>query len=142
MKTMVQLNKLFIERANAPTVRPSNGPVVPKQREDIGVGYVAVMSQWQSLDNPKRLVKKYNFMRTDWRTRFVNELMAYEDSVSHYGVLTVTEESVLVEVWTKNVDIVTELDKEYAIYADSLYRDIVYSISDGKQSTEAQIDGI
>jgi pterin-4a-carbinolamine dehydratase len=135
---MAQLNRLFIERANSTPGRPVAVPVEAKPREDIGVGYVAVMTRWQALDSPKRLAKRYGFMRPDLRTRFVNELMAYEDSVSHYGILTVAEESVDVEVWTKGVDIITELDKEYALYADSLYRDVVYNIGDGRQSAEAE----
>lgn len=57
-------------------------------------------------------------------------LMEYETKTQHNATIIVTEGEVTVEVRTKDVDQVTELDKEYANWSDELYRDVVYSRPD------------
>jgi pterin-4a-carbinolamine dehydratase len=44
--------------------------------------------------------------------------------------MIIKEETIQVELLTKNVEQVTELDKEYAKYADDVFKDIVYTTAD------------
>ena len=57
---------------------------------------------------------------------FVEELFNYEDEVNHHGKVTVDYETVSIEVYTLNLNSITELDYEYAKTADLIYQDVEY----------------
>lgn len=90
-------------------------PVIPVNRWDKSTG---------------RLQKSYEFQDIPTRNRFVSTLMEYESEVGHNAVITLDELKVTLLVYTKDVDVITELDKEYASAADTTYKDVVYSRSD------------
>lgn len=73
------------------------------------------------------LTKRYQFRRPENRPRFVMALMEYESETQHHAVLIVDEDAVIVKLVTKDIDRVTELDKEYARFADIVFKDLVYS---------------
>ena len=62
-----------------------------------------------------------------FRSAFVAGLFEYEAKTQHNATITIDEGEVTLDVRTKDVDQITELDKEYAAWADELYRDVVYS---------------
>lgn len=99
-------------------------PVLPKAGE---VPIIAV-NKWMKVNG--KLHKKYDFSGVDFRNRFVTALLEYEMEVGHNASILIEEESVTVTVYTKDVDVITELDKEYAKSADTTYKDVVYSRSD------------
>ena len=90
--------------------------------------------KWEILQEPKRLARLYEFRLQDQRRQFIDGLLDYEAETSHCARMTLEEEVVFVEVWTKGIDQPSELDKEYAKFADSLYRDIVYSTGHEKEA--------
>lgn len=100
-------------------------PVLPKESD---VPVIAV-DKWKKVESPTRLHKTYRFMSQDMRNEFVRELFDYEDETHHNATITVGEGEVTLDVRTKDIDQVTELDKEYAKWADELYKDVVYSRS-------------
>ena len=73
---------------------------------------------------PERLARYFDFPTLDLRNWFVAELLEREDITQHYGKLTVDGLSVLVEVHTHDLNKVTELDKEYASFCDTVYDDV------------------
>lgn len=123
MNKMSKLNESFI--ASARRSMFDNIPVKPNQNN------VPVVAQqrWEIVGEPKRLMKVYPFREVGQRNHFMNELMAHELDVKHNSEVFMTENSVKVTVATKNIDIITELDKEFARYLDELYRDVVYSLT-------------
>lgn len=98
-------------------------PVQPKEQQ------LPIMPTERWRDVNGALHKTYKFRRQEDRNQFVISLLSYEQSVQHNAEFTITEQQVTIKVQTKNVDRVTELDKEYARYADVLFRDLVYSPS-------------
>jgi pterin-4a-carbinolamine dehydratase len=72
------------------------------------------------------LTKRYQFRHPGNRPRFVTAMMEYEDDTQHHAVLIVDEDSVIIKLVTKDVNRVTELDKEYARFADIVFKDLVY----------------
>ena len=91
---------------------PADLPLVP-QRTD-----------WSLQYDPERLHRIYKFDNMSQRALFVEELMSLEGESGHNAKITIEGLQVTVEVWTHDVNRVTELDKEYASDCDVLYKDV------------------
>ena len=118
------LHESFIDKAR----RPMSFGKLPIEPLASGVSIIPV-DRWETVDSPKRLRKKFKFMSNSDRNTFVSELFEYEKKVGHHGVITIDESEVTLDLRTKDIDQITELDKEYSKYADILFKDIVYNIS-------------
>ena len=88
-------------------------PVQPQQRDD-----------WEVVASPNRLNKTYEFENSSTLKAFLLEMLDYQDSVSHHGKFIVDYLKVTVEVYTHDVEDVTELDLEWSKMADNIYRDV------------------
>ena len=80
--------------------------------------------EWEILDLPKRLARSYKFDNQQKLQEFINELLDYERKTNHSGEISISHGDVLIEVFTKDLNSVTELDYEYAKMADLIYRDV------------------
>lgn len=114
------LHESFIAKANRP-MQFGKLPVDPKEAE---VPVLAV-DRWRRSNGA--LTKTYSFRRTGDRERFINSLLDYELDVQHNAVMTVDGPNVSLRLTTHDINDVTELDKEYAAFADVSFKDIVYS---------------
>lgn len=116
---LTKLNEQFITAARTPMtfgrlpINPSKVelPVIPVER-------------WERKTNPNRLVKTYRFMNAAQRNVMLQLLFEYEDEREHRANFVLIDDKMTVELYTKNTDQITELDKEYAKYADELFKDI------------------
>ena len=84
---------------------------------------------WKLLENPERIGKKFKF--SDFKTMFsfVLNLMKYQEEIGHHAEIYMQHRSVSVEVFTHDVNTVTELDLEFAKYCDDLFTDVGYHFS-------------
>lgn len=114
-----KIHESFIERAS----RPMQFDGLPIKAKTPEVPVVA-MERWRDCDGA--LYKTYRFRRIEDRNQFVTSLLAYELMVQHNAVIEVTEESVMLKLQTKDLGKATELDKEYARYADVLFKDLAF----------------
>jgi pterin-4a-carbinolamine dehydratase len=76
------------------------------------------------------LVKKFIFENLDDRNRFLNSILNYEMNNGHHANITIEKNSVILRLITKDVGKITELDKEYSSYADTIRKDIAYNSKD------------
>ena len=83
-------------------------------------------SEWTEVESPRRLIKDYSFNDSDILFRFVSGLIKFENIVGHNAKIIIDNKSVRIEVYTHDVDNITELDVEYAKYADSLFNDVIF----------------
>tara|TARA_Y100000385_G_C12903968_1_gene555468 strand:- start:248 stop:625 length:378 start_codon:yes stop_codon:yes gene_type:complete len=90
-----------------------NVPIVPSSQ-----------SEWTLHDHPERLVRLYAFDSYYHRNMFIGEVLAREEETGHEAKITVEGVNVTVEVWTHDIERVTELDKECADFCDTLYNDV------------------
>lgn len=118
---MSELHKEFIAEAEGSMFGTHGLPIEPTHSDQP----VIVMDRWRIVDNV--LVKKYMFRTLEMRNSFVRFLLSYEGDVQHSAKMIVDEKEVTLKVKTKDVDKVTELDKEYARFADATYKDVVYN---------------
>ena len=80
--------------------------------------------EWQKVDNPERLVRKFSFKTENEVIQFLFEVIKYEKEVNHHGKLTVEGKFVTAEVYTHTLESITELDIEYAKELSGIYVDV------------------
>ena len=90
--------------------KPDVLPIVPSER-------------WAVIEK-KRISKLFRFSDIDARNTFVTQLLRLESDCGHNAQLLIDENDVKVTLWTRASDSLTELDKEFARVADSIYKDI------------------
>lgn len=119
-----KLHEVFIEKAH----RPMSFGSLPVRVREAEVPVIAI-DRWKEAAGA--LYKTYRFRRLVDRNDFVIQLLAYEASTSHNAQIRIEGESIDLKVQTKSINKVSELDKEYAHYADVLFRELVYSSRNG-----------
>lgn len=118
---LVDLNKEFIER----TVRPivSGLPIKVSNPDKV----IIPIEKWK-INKDKKLTKKFMFESHEDRNRFLKTMLAYEEQLGHHASFAIEELEITVSLLTKDVEKITELDKEYAKYADTVRRDLLYKL--------------
>lgn len=81
-------------------------------------------SEWQRVDSPERLIRDYQFSSRESALEFLRQLLLFEDEINHHGKITVEYDNIRVEVYTHDIDTITELDIEYKDVADQIYFDV------------------
>jgi len=125
--TLHRLHERFIEKAQ----RPMDFGALPVRTREPHVPVIAI-DRWREVEGA--LYKTYRFRREEDRADFVTLLLAHEAQAAHHAQIKVDEGEVELRLTTKDVDRVTERDKEYARYADLLFRELVYSPRDGDEA--------
>lgn len=81
-------------------------------------------NKWFVKQSPERLCRTYEFSDRSIARSFISELMDYEDRQNHHAEIKCKGPMVTVEVYTHDVDCVTEIDKEYANEAELIFEDV------------------
>ena len=81
---------------------------------------------WERMTDPERLGKSFEFKTHLEYSNFLNELMQYEAQTGHYGKIVCEFPMAHVEVYTHDVNGITELDLEYTAEVDDIRRDVAY----------------
>lgn len=101
---------------------PGKMPVSPK---NANVPVIATERWIKTTSNELR--KCYTFKTFDEKKLFVSQILGYELQTQHPVKLTSHEDRVILVLQTQGVEDVTDIDKEFAKYADIVYKDIVYN---------------
>ena len=118
---LVELHRNYIIESTRSVIDHSL-PVKPVQASDTPI---IAIEKWK-LDDDGKLHKKYIFESVEDRNKFVTSLLNYELDKGHYAEFSVTAREVSLRLITHDTDRVTELDKNYAKYADVVRKDISY----------------
>ena len=108
-------------RSANPSVEKIFGHLVESVEE---VPVHAEESEWVVLSQPERLTRKYHFEDDMARNWFLRELLEDESNKGHHGKITIDGMDVTVEVYTLDIDAITELDIEYAGRCDDIFGDV------------------
>ena len=119
---LAELHKEFIERSRRPLLY-NDLPIVVKNQDKP----VIAIEKWSTKDG--KLSKKFMFESYDDRNEFIKSILEYESEVGHHCEMKISENDVTISLLTKDVNKVTELDKEFAKYADTVRKDLVYNFS-------------
>jgi pterin-4a-carbinolamine dehydratase len=120
MKKLTQLCEQFIDMSKRSMLMGA----LPIQAKESNVPVLA-MERWREINGA--LYKTYRFRRITDRNSFIMQLLVYESSTKHNADIRIEGDSVSLKVQTHDLDKVTELDKEYARYADVLFKSLVYN---------------
>jgi len=121
MKKLSHLHEEFLDSVRRP-MSFGRLPILPK-----GVDVpILPVNKWIEKDGFLR--KKYDFMSKELRNEFVNGLFDHEVTAGHHAKIVIDEDCVIISLQTKNIEKITELDKEYARHSDTLYKDVVYKV--------------
>ena len=71
-------------------------------------------------------MKKYEFKDDLSVQSFVTEMLEFQRSFGHHAKFIIESDAVIIEVYTHDVNDVTEMDLEYAKAADQIMRDVYY----------------
>ena len=83
-------------------------------------------SEWEVVSDPNRLMKTFEFSTAEELIAFTNEVMQEQERLHHHGKLTIDHLKMIIEVYTHDVNDITEVDKEYAVAIDNILQDIMY----------------
>jgi pterin-4a-carbinolamine dehydratase len=92
--------------------------------KDVNKQYVVPMSRWNMVDDS--IIKTYTFVDVTRRRKFVSNLLAYEERIGKFSLISVQGNEVTVSITAELHQRMSKLDKMYARYADALYKDVVY----------------
>ena len=120
---LVEIHQAFINRSTRSLIH-SNLPIKVANLDKP----IIAIEKWKMTDG--KLNKKFMFESYKDRNRFLKSIIEYETQIGHHASLKIEEFELTVSLVTKDVDKVTELDKEYAKYADIVRRDLVYNFDD------------
>lgn len=77
---------------------------------------------WETWQNPERLVKTFRFANFQEAMAFANRVAELAEAKGHHPRLTVEWGRVMVEWWTHSAGGITEKDREMARLTDALLR--------------------
>lgn len=80
---------------------------------------------WEIVESPRRLMKTYSFMTPEHRKSFLIEFMEEQDQMQHHARMTIDENEIHVEIYTRDLNSITEVDHHLARLADLIFRDTV-----------------
>ncbi len=81
---------------------------------------------WEVVSDPNRLMRTFEFTSSGELFSFLNEVLLYQEDSQHHGKITIDHRKVIIEVYTHDVNDVTEVDKEYAQVVDNILQDVKY----------------
>ena len=88
---------------------------------------------WERMTDPERIGKTFEFGSYVEYKSFIGEVMDYEAQTGHYAKVVCEFPKVHIEVYTHDVNGITELDLEYAAEADDIRRDVAYYAEEDEQ---------
>jgi len=88
-------------------------PVVPKRT-----------TRWQRVSSPNRLHASYTFKSKNEYYLFLVELFSHERKVNHHAKVICEYPEIIIEVYTHDVNDITELDLEYSRDIEEIYKDV------------------
>ena len=87
---------------------------------------------WDHLTDPNRLRRTFDIESSVSRRIFINDILNLADQTMHHIELHVLMEKVTIEIYTDQLNDITEIDFEYAKDIDEMYVDAMFSSSDNK----------
>lgn len=121
MKQLTRLHEQFIEKSRRP-LEFGALPVSPSR----SMQPIIAVNRW--LKDNDSLKKTFQFRLKDQRNDFIRQIIDHEEEIGHSCSMYIGEDEVTVILQTKDVGSVTELDKEFSIWCDEMFRDVVYIV--------------
>lgn len=85
-------------------------------------------TSWQEVTDYSKtsIMKTFNFERDKHTRFFVNEILKTSEAMMHHPILSVERKKVKVELYTHDINEVSELDLKLSRFIDEIYEDIKF----------------
>ena len=115
-----ELLREYLEEEDAPLVNSDalflktsiEAPVVPYKNE------------WDTLKDPQRLVRRFKFDSQKVLKFFIDEILEHQEESRHHAQILIEYGSVTIEIYTHDINDITEIDIEWSKSADQIYKDV------------------
>jgi pterin-4a-carbinolamine dehydratase len=97
--------------------------------EDIEQPITPKGTGWDHLADPNRLRRVFEIASQESRRLFINDVLTLADQTMHHIELHIIMNEVSVEIYTEELNDITEIDFEYAKDVDEMYVDAMFSYS-------------
>jgi pterin-4a-carbinolamine dehydratase len=85
-----------------------------------------IKSEWYVSKEPPRLSREFKFNNFSHLKYFLDALLDYQEDSHHHASTLIDHRVVIVETYTRDLDMVTELDMDLATFCDEVYEDILH----------------
>ena len=95
--------------------------------ESPGKHYLPVSPEktdWTLTENPETMQRVYTFKNATTLIYFLEDIVQMQEEMHHHAKILVDHLQVLVQISTKKLERVTELDIEWTRKADEIYEDV------------------
>lgn len=82
--------------------------------------------KWRVVTDPERFMRRFEFSTRDRLIDFLGEIFELERELNHNAKITIDHLHIDIEIYTKNVDCITEIDIEYTKAADMIFEDVLH----------------
>ena len=76
---------------------------------------------WKQLENPNRLSRMFKFNVEEKFNAFIVDVLEHQAESAHHGRLTIQFPQIKIEVWTHDLNDVTEVDLEWAKSVNEIF---------------------
>ena len=118
---MSQLSTIMREYFEDEPKRSSSMTILSENRQ---VPIVPDLIKWKRVSDPERMMRRFKFDTRQRLLDFLSLVFELEGEMNHHGRVVVDHLQVDVEVYTKTVDCITELDIEYTKAVSEIYEDV------------------
>ena len=81
-------------------------------------------SDWIRTEDPEMLQRVYLFTRAKNLIYFLEDVIQFQEEMHHHGKILVDHMQVMVQISTKKIERITDLDVEWARKVDEIYEDV------------------
>ncbi len=123
MNRQVELKDIFSDYFDEELSRP-NSP----QRLSESFGHTPVspnVCNWEIHSSPERFSRTFKFNDRFRLIDFVKDVLIFEDDFGHHGSHKIDFDKVTIEVYTHEINRITELDQEYTKTVDMIFKDVL-----------------
>jgi len=78
-------------------------------------------SSWKIKKSPERLVRIFKLSKEENFNAFIIDVLEHQAETQHHGRITLQFPQIKLEVWTHNLNAITELDIEWTKAVDEIY---------------------
>lgn len=103
------------EEGNLVSGDTSSLPIVPKSLEG-----------WSIQENPKRYSRVFKFGDETKFNSFIMDILELQSETQHHARLTIQYPQIKIDVWTHDLNTITEIDKEWCEKANDIFGDYEY----------------
>ena len=121
MIRVTQIMRDYFEEASGPSPIKNFSLMVENSRMPI----VPDVIEWKIVTDPERFMRRFEFSSRDRLTDFLGEVLELENEMNHNGKISIDHLHVDIEVYTKSIDCITELDIEYTVAVSQIYEDVL-----------------